>query len=130
MKSKFLQIFSLILLLIFPPAISTLQAQSISRAKLIAMTPKWEGERFPDGRPKVSDDILERMARVTIEEAWGTLRRHDYYNQFEGGWKILHPGEPIIGRALTAAYFPARPDVEQYIIRDGKEAGFSGPPNT
>ncbi len=36
----------------------------------------YEGERFADGRPRVSDDIIERMKLVTTEEAWGVLRRN------------------------------------------------------
>lgn len=114
-----------------------LQAQTISQAQLIAMTPEWDGPRFPDGRPKVADDILARMEYVTIEEAWGTLRGEDYYTQFEGGydfeegqWEILHPEQPIVGRALTATYLPARPDIQQYVDQQGEQDGRSGPPNT
>src|SRR3546814_18962092 len=46
-----------------------------TREQVIRHTPAWTGERFPDGRPKVPDDILERMREVTLEEAWATLRR-------------------------------------------------------
>ena len=28
------------------------------REKIIALTPQWKGERFPDGRPKVADKYL------------------------------------------------------------------------
>ncbi len=35
-----------------------------SREDIIQLTPLWTGERFPDGRPRVSDDILRRMAKV------------------------------------------------------------------
>lgn len=115
----------------------TTQAQTIPREKLIALTPEWQGERFEDGRPMVPDQILERMKYVTIEEAWGTLRQEDYDTQFEGGytfpegqWEILHPDQPIIGRALTATYYPARPDVQTYIRQQQKEAGHTGPTNT
>ncbi|SHE73230.1 Regulator of RNase E activity RraA [Fodinibius roseus] len=105
--------------------------QTIPKEKLIALTPQWEGERFEDGRPRVPDHILERMEHVTIEEAWGIIRREGYDNQFEGGeWKILHPDEPIVGRALTATYSPARPGVQAYIDRQGEKADRSGPPNT
>ncbi len=45
---------------------------------VIAYTPEWQGERFEDGRPKVSDGILERMQRVTITEAWAVLTNHGY----------------------------------------------------
>lgn len=109
----------------------SLQAQTISREKLIALTPEWDGDRFEDGRPKVPSDILERMEHVTIEEAWGIMRGEGYYNQFEGGhWEILHPEEPIVGRALTAAYMPTRPAIEKHIIEKGGVEGRSGPMNT
>src|ERR1035438_1981461 len=45
-----------------------------TRDDVIKYTPDWQGERFPDGRPKVPDDILDRMKNVTLEEAWATLR--------------------------------------------------------
>ena len=38
-----------------------------------AITPAWKGERFADGRPKVSDRFLERLKNVSLEEAWGYL---------------------------------------------------------
>ena len=50
-----------------------------------------EGERFPDGRPMVPDDLLERMRLVTTEEAWGVLRRNEYRFQFAGDWIICTP---------------------------------------
>ena len=40
-----------------------------SREQVMSYTPEWKGERFPDGRPKVSDDILARMREVTLEKA-------------------------------------------------------------
>ncbi len=45
-----------------------------TREQVIKYTSYWNGERFPDGRPKVPDDILDRMKTVTLEEAWATLR--------------------------------------------------------
>lgn len=106
-------------------------AQTIAEDKLIALTAQWDGERYPDGRPKVPADILERMEEVTIEEAWGTLRREDYRNQFVGGpWKILKPSEVMVGRALTATYYPSRPGVQKYIAKQQQKAGHSGPTNT
>jgi regulator of RNase E activity RraA len=101
-----------------------------SKAELLALTPKWKGDRYPDGRPKVPDDLLERMKAVTIDEAWEVLRDHGYDNQFEGGWKILHPDQPLVGRALTVAYLPSRPDLVEHITRLGKEEGRIGRPNS
>ncbi|MDX1618309.1 MAG: hypothetical protein R3224_05955 [Balneolaceae bacterium] len=95
------------------------------------MTSEWEGERYPDGRPKVPADLLERMEQVTIEEAWGTLRAEGYHEQFAGGpWKILRPNQVMVGRALTATYFPSRPDVQNFIAENQKKAGHTGPTNT
>ena len=31
------------------------------REEIIALTPEWKGERFPDGRPRVPDHYLEAL---------------------------------------------------------------------
>lgn len=110
---------------------SALKAQTISKEKLIWLTPKWEGERFDDGRPKVPDHVLERMQHVTMEEAWEVVRSHGYHNQYAGeDWDILHEDQVIVGRAVTAQYMPTRPAVEENIIKKGEAEGRSGPMNT
>lgn len=108
------------------------QAQTITLTKeqMIALTSQWEGERYPNGRPKVPDALLERVKNISIEEAWGVLRNKDYHNQFEGGWKMIHEDQPIVGRALTAEYMPSRPDMEEVIMKKGKEAGRIGSSNS
>jgi regulator of RNase E activity RraA len=85
-----------------------------------ALTPDWKGERLADGRPKVSDSILERLKNISIEEAWGVLRNKGYNNQFEGDWQIIHADEAMTGRVVTAQYMPLRPDLEKYIREKGK----------
>ena len=85
-----------------------------------ALTSEWKGERFPDGRPKVSDAILERLKNISIEEAWGVLRNKGYQNQFESGWQVINPDEPMTGRVVTAQYMPLRPDLENYVKAQGK----------
>lgn len=107
-----------------------LNAQTVSEEEMIFLTAQWQGERFADGRPKVADDILERIRSVTIEEAWGVLRNEGYHNQFEGGWKPLHDDVVVVGRALTAQYMPNRPDVANQILKKGKEEGRIGNPNS
>ena len=84
-----------------------------------ALTPEWKGERFPDGRPKVSDAILERLKNISIEEAWGVLRNKGFNNQFEGDWTIIHPEAAMTGRVVTAQYMPLRPDLEKYVKEQG-----------
>jgi len=88
-----------------------------------ALTADWKGERFPDGRPKVPDAILERLKNISIEEAWSVLRNRGYQNQFENDWYIINPDEPMTGRVVTAQYMPLRPDLEKYIKAKGKEEG-------
>ncbi|NJB70361.1 regulator of RNase E activity RraA [Saonia flava] len=105
-------------------------AQMMSKKDILFLTSEWKGERFADGRPKVSDDILERFKSVTIEEAWGVLRNEGYHNQFEGGWKPLHDDVPIVGRALTALYTPNRPDVSDNIKKEGENNGRIGNTNS
>jgi len=108
-----------------------LKAQYYNTAEeLVYYTLEWDGERFDDGRPKVSDEILERMKKVSIEEAWGVLRSKDYHNQFEGGWEILHENEVIVGRALTARYMPKRPELMDRITKDGQKKGRIGASNS
>jgi regulator of RNase E activity RraA len=102
------------------------QALELSKDELITLTSEWEGERFPDGRPKVPDDILERMKLVNIEEAWSVLRNEGYNYQFERGWKHVHPGGVLVGRALTTMYMPLRPDIDEEIRKAGEAAGHIG----
>lgn len=88
-----------------------------------ALTSEWKGERLPDGRPKVSDAILERLKNISIEEAWGVLKNKGYQNQFESGWEIINPDEPMTGRVVTAQYIPMRPDLEKYLREKGISEG-------
>jgi len=88
--------------------------------EVIKYTPEWKGERFPDGRPKVSDSILDRMKNVTLEEAWATLRSANFNHEYEDGWFVIHPDQVLVGRALTAVWMPGRPDIQRVIEEDQK----------
>ena len=84
-----------------------------------ALTSEWKGERFADGRPKVPDNILDRLKNVSMEEAWAGLRNKGYMNQFEGDWAILDAESAMTGRVITAQYMPLRPDLQNYIKEQG-----------
>lgn len=99
---------------------------NLSPEELIDYTPEWTGERFADGRPKVPDGILERMRAVTITEAWGILRGDGFHHQYEGGFICTHPGEVLVGRALTAMYVPRRPDMRALMEAKGARVGAIG----
>jgi len=104
--------------------------QQISKDELIFLTPEWDGERFDDGRPRVSDDILERMKLVTLEEAWAVLRGAGFNYAYEGDWQVLDPGSVLVGRAVTATFVPGRPDIHHSIDERGKKDGRSGSQNS
>jgi len=106
------------------------QQVTLTSEQIKAYTPDWKGERFPDGRPKVPDRLLERLKAVRLEEAWGILRNKGYQNQFEGDWMVLHPDSVMTGRVVTAQYFPLRPDVDKIIKDKGKTEGRIGATNS
>ncbi|GHV60205.1 hypothetical protein AGMMS49587_00830 [Spirochaetia bacterium] len=88
---------------------------------IIQCSPQWKGERFPDGRPKVPDDILRRIGNTTLEEMWAPLYRLEYKYQQEGRLKRANPKKKIlVGRAVTAMYAPTRPDVADYYMDFGR----------
>ena len=98
-----------------------------SREEIIALTPLWKGERFPDGRPRVPDRYLEQMKKMTLEELWKPIFVKGYESQFEGDLKILHDdGRKLIGRAVTATYVPTRPDLHEVMFERGKAQEFKG----
>ncbi|MBB6636598.1 RraA family protein [Cohnella thailandensis] len=88
---------------------------------IVQLTPLWEGERFENGRPKVPEDILRRMRKITLEEAWGPLWNRGYKNQFEGDLRIVHPDKIMVGRAVTAVMVPLRPDLHETLLKYGHE---------
>ena len=107
----------------------TAQAQVFPKGELEFLTAQWKGERFADGRPKVSDALIERAKKIGIEEAWQILHNEGYNNQFEGNWKMVHDDVPVVGRAVTARYSPTRPDIEALIKERGKKEGRKGNTN-
>lgn len=38
------------------------------RERILSLTPLWQGERLPDGRPKVADKYLDALHGMTLEE--------------------------------------------------------------
>jgi 4-hydroxy-4-methyl-2-oxoglutarate aldolase len=110
----------IILILVLGSICSNAQRVGSSPEYIKALTAEWKGERFPDGRPKVPDTILERLKKISIEEAWGVLRNKGFMNQYEGDWTIINPGEAMTGRVVTAQYMPLRPDLEKQVKEQGK----------
>jgi 4-hydroxy-4-methyl-2-oxoglutarate aldolase len=94
-----------------------------TKEQMMFYTSEWKGDRFPDGRPKIADNLLERALDVSIEDVWDYLRGQGYVNQFESGWQALHVDKPFAGRALTAQFMPRRPDMAAAVGAEGKAEG-------
>ncbi len=94
-----------------------------SRDDLLSLTPEWDGERFDDGRPKVSDEVLDQLREATTEQIWSVLWDEGYERQFEGGWLETHPGRTVVGRAVTAQFIPQRPDFDTVVVRTANGEG-------
>jgi len=110
-----------VLLFAFALCFVVVRAQHVGSSPeyIKAITSEWKGERTPDGRPKVSDNILARLKKISVEEAWGVLRNKGYKNQFESNWIIINPDSAMTGRVVTAQYMPLRPDLQEQIKDQG-----------
>jgi regulator of RNase E activity RraA len=130
---------------LFAPAPSQAQLWTWSKEQLTEYTKAWTGDRFPDGRPKVPDDIIARARGISQEEItinWGAAApapgapagagrggggggggRGTPYSQYEDGWFVLHPEKKMVGRAVTCVFMPARPDLDAVVMAKTREKG-------
>jgi regulator of RNase E activity RraA len=88
------------------------QVFKLTRDQMIQYTARNPFDRFPDGRPKVPDSILERVKDMSMEEAFG-VERKGFPSQYAGGWKIVKPEKKLVGRAVTLLLMPLRPEVAE-----------------
>jgi 4-hydroxy-4-methyl-2-oxoglutarate aldolase len=112
-----------ILVCAFATVVPASSQVKMTKEQILFYTSEWKGERFPDGRPKIPDDLLKRALDVSIEDVWEFLGKLGYKSQFDGGFQALHPEKPFAGRALTAQYMPLRPDMIKAITAEGKTEG-------
>ena len=91
------------------------------RDTIIRLTPEWQGERLPDGRPKVSQDILRRMRDITFEEAWAPLWDRGYRNNWECDFKTTSPGTDGGDGSQTPG---SRSGADGYRHKGGRPPGF------
>jgi 4-hydroxy-4-methyl-2-oxoglutarate aldolase len=126
MKKNFLPIFVLLSVLFFGNALhAQYNRVAMDREYIISLTSQWKGERLPDGRPFVSDNLLERLKKVVLTHAWGGLRRYKFNNQYQGNWMMIHEDKNTVmtGRVVTAQYMPQRPDFGDVIRKVGLAEG-------
>ncbi|MEZ4633954.1 MAG: hypothetical protein R2856_03070 [Caldilineaceae bacterium] len=92
---------------------------------VIALTPNNPFDRYPDGRPRIPDDLIERLKLVTTEEAWGVMRKLAEY-RFVGNWPQTHPDQIMVGRALPCTMMPIRPIFRNLWRRRAEEGRIGG----
>lgn len=86
------------------------QVNSLTKEQLIEYTKQNPYERFPDGRPKVPDALLEKFRAMSAEEILSIVRK-GYPNQYVDGFQLINPSKNLVGRAMTLQLMPSRPDV-------------------
>jgi len=109
--------------LIMPPLVLHAQLFTLTKDQLVELTADNPFERFPDGRPKVPDGLIERARGLSAEEIFAVLPGKGFRNQYADGFRVLHPGQKLVGRAFTVQFMPLRPDLDGIITARAKAAG-------
>jgi regulator of RNase E activity RraA len=103
------------------PARARAQVFAFTKEEMIEYTAKNPFDRFPDGRPKVPDALIERARGLSMEE----IGAQGYRNQYVDGWQVLHPGSKLVGRAFTVQFMPSRPDLDAMAAARAKARGIN-----
>ncbi|MEX2585624.1 MAG: hypothetical protein WD315_04460 [Balneolaceae bacterium] len=120
------KLFTILFLQVFLVGTVSGQTTIYPKEEILFLTSEWDGERFEDGRPRISDSLIDRAREIRVEEAWQILHELGYEYQYEGNWKRIHEGVPVVGRALTAEYMPIRPDLHEKMVKRAHREGHSG----
>jgi hypothetical protein len=98
------------------PAVLSLIAAELLCAQLWKLTPeeltkataKSAFERFPDGRPKVPDQLLQKLREmdIAIEDMVGQIRAAGFNSQYEEVTGRFESAQKLVGRAFTVQFMP------------------------
>lgn len=105
------------------PCAARAQTLKLTKEEMTALTAQNPFDRFPDGRPKVPDSLIERAKGMSAEEIFAVLPGKGFRNQYEDGFQVLHPGKKMVGRAFTLQFMPARPDLDAVMNAKAQAAG-------
>jgi 4-hydroxy-4-methyl-2-oxoglutarate aldolase len=97
------------------------QLINFPKQEVIDYTAQNPFDRLPDGRPKVPDELMERARGLSSEEVWALLHEKGYNNQYADGFRVLHPGKTMVGRAFTVQFMPRRSDVDEVAQAKSKQ---------
>jgi len=117
---------TLLLASLFAP-VANAQLWTWTKEQMLDYTKAWTGDRFPDGRPKVPDQWLERSKDMSAEEVIMSRGQGGnglpVYSQYEGDFRVLHPEMKMAGRAFTVTFMPTRPDLDSVITAKLRDRG-------
>jgi len=97
------------------------QINNLTRESMIRYTSQNPYERFPDGRPKVPDSVLNQLKDTSSEEFIGVGARGSIH--YADGFQVLNPGRKLIGRAFTLQLMPMRAEIADVTAAAWKESG-------
>src|SRR5664279_4531143 len=100
----------------FVPISAQGQVYTWTQEQMIKYTAQNRYDRFPDGRPKVPDELLAKVG--TLSTAQAGVARIGYQNQSVDSLLNLHPAKKLVGRAVTLQLAPLRSDVGDVIQAD------------
>jgi 4-hydroxy-4-methyl-2-oxoglutarate aldolase len=107
------------------PVFAHAQLFTLTRDQMIEWTAGNPFDRFPDGRPRVPDALIDRARAMSSEEVIAVLPGKGFRNQYEDGFQVLHPEKKLAGRAVTVQFMPLRPDLDGVINAKARQAGLS-----
>ena len=111
--------------LLLTAALVDAQLFKLTREQVVEITADNPFERFPDGRPKIPDALIEQAKGLSAEDVWAVLPGKNYRNQWADGFQLLHPGTKMAGRAFTAQFMPTRPDIMGALTASATKAGIA-----
>jgi 4-hydroxy-4-methyl-2-oxoglutarate aldolase len=105
------------------PVLSHAQLFTLTKEQMVEYTAQNPFGRFDDGRPRVPDALIERARGLSSEEVFAILPPQGFRNQYADGFRVLHPGKKLVGRAFTVQFMPLRPDLDAVITAKARAAG-------
>ena len=113
------------------PSASSAQLFTLTREQLVELSAQNPFERFPDGRPKVPDALIERARGLSAEEVLAVLPGKGFRNQYAG--RLPDPasgheaGRPRLHRAVHAAASRRRGRAERRTPQGRASRGYQQP---
>jgi regulator of RNase E activity RraA len=123
MTRRSLSVLAVVAAVVFTTASAGAQLFTLTRERMIEWTSQNPFDRFPDGRPKVPDAMIERAKALSSEEVLAVLPGKGFRNQYADGFQVLHPGTRLVGRAFTVEFMPIRPDLDLIANATAKSSG-------